>query len=493
MPNKHSAKPRIAVFGSGVSGIATGVALKKAGFSNFEMFERESDVGGTWNNHRYPGLCCDVPAHIYSFSFAGNPHWSLPYPPRAEISAYFRKVAERFDLIRHIRFNTAVRSAEYDESRQEWNVALENGETRAFDFVIGALGFYNTPQLPAIPGVDEFQGESWHSSRWPEDLDLTGKRVAIVGTAASSVQITPEVAKVAEQLHVFQRTPNWIFPRDQTPFTPAQRTRFARFPILRKLHRWQIYYREQMPLKKAFWGDRDKIREFQDGAKAYLDSVIADPVLREKLTPNFVLGCKRVLLTSEYYPTFNRPNVELVTDGINKITARAVVTSDGVEREVDAIIYCTGYLFPHFEGPVPIVGKGGQTLAEAFAGGPEAHAAGTGVPGFPNYFIVNGPNGVFGFGSAVMSAEIQAEYVARVIKYVTARHARSIEPRKDVTAKYNAHMQAVLSTTNFASTTNCPSFYHDENGRVAFFYRGTAFEMWRELARVKKKNYVIQG
>lgn len=490
MSQKIQDEPRIAILGSGVSGIAMAVQLKKAGFSTFEIFERDTDVSGTWHQNRYPGLCCDVQAHIYSYSFAGNPDWSSPYPPRSELKAYFRGVAEKFDLIRHIHFNTAVKSAVYDENAKCWTVALENGETRTFDFVISALGFYNTPQFPAIAGIDEFKGPAWHSSQWREDVDLTGKRVAVIGSAASAVQIAPAVAKIASQLYLFQRTPNWVVPRQEKPYPLSRRKMFRRFPILRKLHRWHIYVQSRFILK-AFFGDPQKTELLRTMAKNHLDTVVQDPELQQKLTPDFLPGCKRVLITDDFYPIFKKANVELVTDGIEKIIEDSIVTRDGVARPVDIIIYCTGYLFPRFEGPIPVTGRKGQTLGEAFGTAPEAFAAGTSVPGFPNYFLINGPNGIFGYSSAILSAEIQSKYVLRIIQYLMKRKERTIEPRKDVTKTYNDDTQELLSTTNFAS--QCPSFYHDENGRVAFFYPGSALRMWRELSKVKRSNYVVES
>lgn len=490
MPQEPANEPRVAILGAGVSGLAMAVRLKNAGFSTFEVFERASDVGGTWHQHRYPGLCCDIQAHIYSYSFAGNPDWSSPYPPQPELASYFRGVSKKFDLIRHIHFNMAVKSVEFDENRKCWNVNLESGKTKTFDFVVSALGFYNTPQYPAIAGLDRFKGEAWHSSQWREDVDLSGKRVAVIGTAASAVQIAPAVAKIASQLYQFQRTPNWIVPRPETPYTLSRRAMFRRFPLLRKLHRWNLYRQSRLVLN-AYFGNAEATALLQKMAKDHLDATISDPVLREKLTPNYLPGCKRLLITNDYYPMFKRGNVELVNDGIERITEDSVITRDGTERKVDAIMYCTGYLFPNFEGPIPIVGRGGRTLKQAFAGGPEAYAAGTTVPGFPNYFLINGPNGVFGYSSAILSAEIQSNYIFRTIRHVVAHKSRTIEPRKSVCDEYNVRTQAVLKTTNFAG--DCPSFYHDENGRVAFFYPGSAIRMWRELSRLRKTDYLIEG
>lgn len=464
------------------------IKLKRAGLGHFVVYEKSNGISGTWHHHNYPGLCCDIPSHVYSYSFALNPDWSKLYAEHWEIKKYFEKVVEDFEITPHIKLNTGVERATYDEDHDKWTVRLENGREEIFDFVINGLGINRFPApIPDIPGQDNFGGESWHSSHWRHDVDLKGKRIAVIGAAASAVQVVPEMAKIAGHLDVFMRSANWVVPRVNLPYSDEQKKRFRRWPLLNRLHRRELY-RRSLPLYKASHGDPQALADIKAYATAHLHAQIQDPKLRELLTPDYDPGCRRMLVSDDFYPSLLLPNVDLVVDRIDHIAAEGIVTGDGSLRKADAIIYCTGYGMPNFAGPVPIIGRDSVSIQDAMGPAPEVFRA-VAMPGFPNYFTINSANGPLGHTSAIMPAEIQTSYIIRTIKRAVKTKAKRIEVRRDVTQKYNEEIQQQLVGTTWAG--NCRSWYHDENGRVALFYPRTPFDMWRGFLKSGLHDYHI--
>lgn len=478
-----SSRPSIAVIGAGMSGVAVGYYLKQAGIDSFTIFERSDAVGGTWHLHNYPGLCCDVPSHLYTYSFAPNPDWSRIFSPRAEIEAYFQKVAKDHGVEPYIRFNTGVRAATWNADH--WDLELDNGERHEFQFVISAIGGLFEPQFPEIPGIDSFEGASWHSVHWKDDYDLTGKTVIVVGSAASAVQIVPQIAPQVKQLYLLQRTPNWIVPRRDRAYPAWLRALFRRFPVIRKLHRKQI---ERLSLRvlSAFHNDQDALEMLMRMGRENIEKSIADPRLRQALTPDYLPGCKRLLVSDDFYPALARDNVELVTEAAARVTPHGLVTSAGRELEADAIMYCTGYQLPAFHLPVQVTGRDGKTLDAYFEKTPFVYR-GVALPGFPNYFMINGPNGPLGYTSVIISSELQAQYIAKLILKTEQNGTQAIEIRPEVNRTYNEALQKELKQMTWG--TECPSYYRDDKGNVVVFFPGDERRLRREYDQAGIEDY----
>ncbi|HWW77192.1 MAG TPA: NAD(P)/FAD-dependent oxidoreductase, partial [Pyrinomonadaceae bacterium] len=422
----------IAIIGSGFGGLGAAIRLRERGFEDFIIFERASDVGGTWRDNSYPGCACDVQSHLYSFSFAPNPDWSRSYSPQPEIWEYLRRCARDFGVLPHVRFRHEVREAAWDERAQVWRVETSEGTYTARVLVL-ASGALSEPAMPALPGIDTFEGVSFHSARWNHEYDLVGKRVAVVGTGASAVQFVPEIQPLVSKLYVFQRTPPWIMPRPDRALRDGERRLFRRFPAAQRAARRSIYLFREMFVFGFRHLPASKLVERL--ALRHLERSVPDPELRARLTPNYSIGCKRILVSNDYLPALTRPNVELVTSAVAEVRPRSVVGADGVEREVDAIVYGTGFRVtdPPLAGHVR--GRTGSTLAEVWDGSPRAHA-GTTVAGFPNLFILMGPNTGLGHTSVLIMLEAQTEHLLSALEHMRARGAAAIEPRAEAQAAY---------------------------------------------------------
>ena len=386
MPDRSS--PRIAIIGAGPSGLATGHDLLEKNFSNFTIFETAPKVGGTWHLHSYPGLACDVWAHSYTFSYAPNPDWTANFAEQSEIEAYLQRCATEFGLDPHIRTNTRVVRVEFDESAAEWTLESESGESFTFDVVISAMGNQHTPLFPSVPGMDSFEGESWHATRWNHDVKLAGKRIVIVGSAASAVQIVPEVAKEAGHLTVLQRSPNWIMPRGRKFYSETKRRLFRLFPpYLRAIQRGQRFLMSLVH-DAATLGHK-RMDDFEKRAVKYIHGVFPEGELREAVTPDTHYGCLRGLVSDDFYPALLRDNVELVSTALAEVTPTGIVTREGREIEADVIIYCTGYRILDFDR-FEVIGRNGLSMIDAMGDSPQAHK-GIAKPDFPNYFFAVGP------------------------------------------------------------------------------------------------------
>ena len=476
----------IAILGTGFAGLCMGIKLKAEGMHDFVMLERASDVGGTWRDNRYPGAACDVPSHMYSFSFEPNPAWSRTYPTQPELHRYLRTVAEKYALLPHIRFNNNLLGAEYDEASQLWRITTSGGVYTASKVVSGTGGLAE-PKLPDVKGVENFKGHSFHSSQWDHDYKLEGKRVAVIGTGASAIQFLPTVAANAGRVDVYQRTPNWIIPRGDKPYSELAKTAFTKLPFVRKLHRNAIYWGHEARVLGLVLNPK-LMKGFQMVAERHIKQQIADPVLRKKVTPDYTIGCKRILISNDWYPAIARPNVDLITSGIREVRAHSIVTSDGVEREVDCIIFGTGFYAT--ENPLAgiIRGKGGQTLADSWKDGEEAYL-GTLVKGFPNFFHIVGPNTGLGHNSMVFMIETQVAYIQKLLGHLKAEKAATVEVKADVQDAYNSALQARLANSIWA--TGCQSWYKHRSGKITALWPDFTFKFWLRTRDFKASDYAL--
>jgi cation diffusion facilitator CzcD-associated flavoprotein CzcO len=472
MENTH----RIVVIGTGFAGIGMAVRLKQAGYDDFVVLERANDVGGTWRDNTYPGCRCDVPSHLYSFSFAPNPEWSSTFSPQPEIEQYLRDVTDRYDVRRHIRFGHTVESANWEDG--QWRIRTDQGEFVA-QFVFSGMGPLAEPSVPKLPGIEDFEGDVFHSARWNHDLDLAGRKVAVVGTGASAIQFVPAIQPEVEELHLFQRTPPWVMPRPDRKITAVEKAAYRRFPLVQKAVRAAIYWgRESMVL--GFAKLPRIMKQAQKVAEKHLEHQIRDPHLRAKLTPDFTLGCKRVLLSDEYYPALARPNVNVVTDGIAEVTPNAVVTHEGVKHEVDTIIYGTGFRVTDLPVMDMVYGRDGRSLRDAWADGMEAHL-GTAVAGFPNFFLLIGPNTGLGHSSMVFMIESQIAYILDALREIDALGLREVEVRPEVQRAFVDGVRSSMRNTIW-TRGGCMSWYLDAQGRNTTLWPTFTFR-FRQLTR----------
>jgi cation diffusion facilitator CzcD-associated flavoprotein CzcO len=451
----------VAIIGSGFAGLGMAIRLKQAGRDDFVVYERGEDVGGTWWFNSYPGCQCDIPSHLYSFSFALNPEWSRTYSKQEEIQRYLRDCAERYDVTRHIRFNTNVDGAEWDEDAQRWRLETSEGAAVARVLVAG-FGPLSEPSIPDLPGLDSFRGTTFHTATWNHDHDLTGRRVAVLGTGASAIQAVPEIQPLVERLHVFQRTPPWVVPHRDRPITALERRLYRALPALQRLVRNNVYWlREALVPGLAF---NPKLqRGVQKLAESHLRKQVTDPELLEKVIPDYVIGCKRILPSNDWYPALCQPNVDLVTSGIREVREHAIVTGDGTEIPVDTIIFGTGFHVTDIPMASRVRGRAGRTLDDVWQGSAQAFR-GTTVSGFPNLFILLGPNTGLGHNSVVYMAESQLNYVMDALRLMRERGVESVDVRPEVQERYNAKIQRVMGRTVWNSG-GCSSWYIDRNGR----------------------------
>jgi cation diffusion facilitator CzcD-associated flavoprotein CzcO len=436
------------------------IRLLKDGERDFVLLERAGEIGGTWRDNTYPGCRCDVPSHLYSFSFAPNPSWSSTFSPQPEILDYLRDVARRFGVMPHVRFHTELRSADWDEAAARWRIETSQGPMTA-DVLICGQGPLSEPRLPEVPGIASFEGATFHSADWDHDHDLSGERVAVVGTGASAIQFVPAIQPLVGQLHVFQRTPPWVVPHPNRPMTRLERAIYSRLPLAQLAMRAGIYWaRESFVLQ---FRNRRVRRLATRIALRQLERQVPDPELRAKLTPRYEIGCKRILPTDEWYPAVTQPNVEVIDQALAEIRPRSVVAGDGSEREVDAIIFGTGFHVTEMPIAGMVRGAHGRTLAEVWDGSPEAYK-GAAVAGFPNLFLLVGPNTGLGHNSIVFMIEAQVDYVGDALATMRGRGASRVEVRPEAQAAYNDEVQELTRGTVWV-TGGCASYYIDRNGR----------------------------
>ncbi len=437
MTQKHA--HHVVIIGAGSAGLCMGVQLKKAGIDDFVILEKGTGVGGTWFWNRYPGAECDVQSHLYSFSFEPNPNWSRPFSGQEEILAYLNHIADKYGIRDHIRFETRVQAASWSDEQARWTVTTESGDRYESRIAVSALGMFNNLVMPDIPGIEDFRGEWFHSARWNHDVDLRGKRVGVIGIAASAIQFVPEIAKDVGQLHLYQRTANWVVPKPNTPYTEEELEKFRADPDALQESRQQIY---DVWNTLATFKDKKTLGEIEAAGMERLQEV-RDPEVRRKLTPDHPFGCKRPLFSDLYYPVFNRDNVELLTDKIQRITPTGIETVEGDEsRDVDVIIYSTGFETTTYLQALDVTGRGGQPLREAWNDGPQAYLGMT-TSGFPNLFMLYGPN--TNQGCILFMLERQCEYIVRKLERLENERLAWMDLRPEFLAAFNEKLQADIN------------------------------------------------
>lgn len=476
----------IAIVGSGFSGLCMAIKLREAGFEDFVVLERGGKVGGTWWFNTYPGCGCDVPSHLYSFSFAPNPGWTRTYSRQPEIEAYLQRVAEDFDIERSVRLNTTVTGADWDEDDQRWNVETTDGSVSA-RVLISAAGALSDPKTPEIDGLDRFEGTLFHSAQWDHTYDVTGKRVAVIGTGASAIQFVPAIAPKVEQMHVFQRTAPWIMPHTDRPISARERRLYRRFPLLQRLVRGGIYSAREL-LVLGFVKQPKLMKVVERLARRHMDSQISDPELRRKVEPGYTIGCKRILPSNKWYPALGRENVELVTDGVAEVRERSIVTGGGEELPVDAIIFGTGFNVTDMPVARYVRGRDGRSLDEHWQGSPKAHLGST-IPGYPNLFMLLGPNTGLGHSSMVYMIESQVAHVLGALGEMRRRDAATIEVKPEAVRDFNATLDRQMEDTVWS--TGCSSWYLDDTGRNATLWPDWTFAFRRRAARFDAAAYEL--
>jgi cation diffusion facilitator CzcD-associated flavoprotein CzcO len=474
------------IIGAGMSGLLAAIKLDEAGLRDWVIIDKATDIGGTWHENVYPGSGCDVPSHLYSYSFAPNPHWTRGYSLQAEIKQYFKDTAAKFGLMDRIRLNIEASGARYDDSSATWTVTLKSGETLIAPILILGCGQLNKPAFAPIPGRERFAGAQFHSALWDHGVGLKGKRVGVIGSGASAIQFVPHVVRDAAQMTMFQRSANWILERKDKDIPTWLRKAFAAIPPLRLAQRGLIY-----ALQDTFWPIFEKPGEKQaqkvkQMALDYMHSIIADPDLRAKMTPDYEIGCKRILVSDDFYPALARPNAHVETGGIAAIEPGGVRLADGGFSPFDVLIWGTGFDTHHFIAPLTVTGSGGRKLADDWKDGAEAYR-GVSVTGYPNMFILYGPNTNTGHISIIFMVEQQVNYVMQAIARLKGRRGAFVDVKPEAQAAYNMDMQARLEASVWAS--GCNSWYRAASGKIPNNYVGRAGRFRKELRRFEDEAY----
>ncbi|WP_180028204.1 NAD(P)/FAD-dependent oxidoreductase [Acinetobacter sp. YH16032] len=477
---------KIAIIGAGFGGLATAIQLLKRGIKDFVILEKASDVGGTWRENQYPGAACDVQSHMYSLSFAPKSDWTKRYAEAPEIFQYIQDLIQEYDLKKFIQFDTEVISTRFDEQAHVWEISIKNQSALHSQFLIFASGPLHIPQIPKIKGIEKFKGEVFHSSSWNHAYDLNGKRVASIGTGGSAIQYIPEIAPKTKQLYVFQRTAAWVIPRDERAYNALDKKLFAQYDWFRKLHRARLYWSNEsrvVPIVKP-----QMMRLGQKLAEAFIRFQVKDKEIAKKLTPDYTMGCKRILVSNRYFPTFNRKNVELVTDSIQEITENAIVTKDGQVREIDCLIYGTGFITDPriYLKDFKCYGENGIELKEAWKEGAESYY-GISTKGFPNLFQLLGPNTVLGHNSVIFMIESQVNYILQLIEAVEKSKTKAIVVKDVVQEEFNRKIQEKFAGTVWQS--GCVSWYQQEGGKNFSLWPSYTWKYWLETKNANLADY----
>jgi cation diffusion facilitator CzcD-associated flavoprotein CzcO len=483
--SEHAA---IAIVGTGFAGLAMGIRLKQAGINDFTILEQAEEVGGTWRDNDYPGAACDVESHLYSFSFEPNPRWTRQFSPQPEILAYLKHCTDKYGLRPHIRFGAAVTRATFDERAGIWTIETRGREPLNARVLVLGCGGLSRPAYPDLVGVERFAGTAMHSARWDHTYPLEGKTVAVVGTGASAVQIVPAIAPHVARLRVFQRTPPWIVPKWDSAISDRRRAAFRQIPLLQKLVRAGIYSRRELTAL-GFVVEPRLMTVVRRLALRHLTRSISDADLRRKLTPSYVPGCKRILPTNDFYPALERDNVDLITEGIREIREHGIVTNDGAEHPADAIVFATGFQAAEAVAPFEIRGRAARELDVVWRGGAEAYL-GTAVTGFPNAFMIVGPNTGLGHNSMVLMIESQVEYILSAIQAMRARRLKFVDVRPEVQERYNGRLRGRLAKTVW-SKGGCKSWYVTRTGKNTTLWPGFTFEFRARTRRFDVRDYEL--
>ena len=480
----------VAVVGAGFSGIGMAVGLRQAGIEDFVVLDRGLDVGGTWRDNSYPGAACDIPSHLYSFSFAPNPGWTRAFSPQPEIWRYLRDCVERFGVGHHFRYGHDVLEATFDEPAQRWRLRTSGGSLSA-RVLIWATGALSEPRIPDLPGLETFEGAVFHSAAWDHDYDLRGKRVAVVGTGASAIQFVPQIQPLVAELHLYQRTPPWVVPRRDRALGRWRRRLLRRVPPARLLVRASLYLRQELLVGPAVLGRSQRRQQLiRRVAAAHLARQVPDRALRARLRPDYAIGCKRILVSDDYYPALSQPNVEVIGAAVRELLPDAVVDEHGGARQVDAVVLGTGFRAAEPSFAARIHGRDGRPLSATWSEGMAAYLGST-VPGFPNLFLLVGPNTVLGHNSMVYMIESQLRYVLSALEFLGRPGVGTVEVRPAVLARFQARLQAAMASTTWV-TGGCTSWYLDSRGRNTTMWPGRTYTFRRLTRRFHPADYDLR-
>ncbi len=487
MRSGESRKPyRIAIIGSGFSGLCLAIHLKKQGLHRFTIFEKGDRVGGTWRDNSYPGAACDVPSFAYSFSFEQKTDWTRKWSAQAEILEYMEHCARKYDVLSHIRFRTEVTGATFHAETGLWHILTASGEHHEAEILVSGVGQLNLPKMPNIKGLDSFGGPAFHSARWDHAVDLADKDIGVIGNAASAIQFIPQIAPRARRLFIFQRSANWMMPRNDRAYSEDEKARFQRFPWLARLYRWSIWLRYELTFFPIMRHNHFLAERLQRLAIQSMRAQISDPKLQEALIPNYPIGARRMLISDDYYATLARPNVHVVTEAIDHVQREGVVTKSDLLFPVDVLVLATGFQSTSFLAPMDIRGVHGQRLQDVWRDGAYAYLGLT-VPGFPNFFLMYGPNTNLGHNSIVFMIECQTAYIMDCLRQMSAANLKFIDVRSDIVSAYNEALQAQLAYSVWAQTDH--SWYKTASGKITNNWSGPTLSYWWKTRRAELRLY----
>ena len=477
----------VGIIGAGPGGLALGIFLRKAGFRDFTIFDREAGVGGTWRINTYPGLACDVKSHLYSYSFDLNANWSRIWSAQPEILEYFERCADRYRLGSNLKLHTEIVAARWDADDNVWQLTTSRGERYTFDVVVSAVGLFTQPVLPDLVEEEPFTGTVMHTARWDHSVDLNDARVAVLGTGSTASQLVPEVAKVAKKVYSVQRSPTWILPKPDRSYTQREKWLFSHIPFAKKIYRTRLWLRSESNIGVIENGS-DKTQEFKSIALRQLEATVADDELRRRLTPGHPFGCKRLVFATDYLQTLTQPHVEVVSSPARYLRSRSLVTEDGSELEVDVVLCATGYAAADYLGQIDVVGEDGNSLCETWSEGAYAYL-GMAVPGFPNFFMLYGPNTNVGSNSVIFMLEAQARYIVRALKHMRRKGKPYIAVRREAMATFIARIDEWMEGTVWL--TRCSNYFRAANGRVVTQWPRSARAFWGMTRRFKASEYTF--
>lgn len=479
--------PKIAIVGAGFGGLCMGIQLREAGIESFTIFEKAERVGGTWRANTYPGCECDIPSALYSFSFAPYAEWPNKWSHQPVILEYLEKCTDEFGVRPHLRLREGIAEIRWDEDAKRWHLKTESGDEDDFDVVVSATGQLSRPRFPNIPGREDFAGVSFHSAEWNHDHDLHGRKVAVIGNAASAIQFIPEIAPLVGKLTVFQRSANWMLPKNDRDYSEAEKKMLRAFPALSKIRRFLIWLSGELLIYPAMKRESWMRKRLEQKTVDYINETISDPALREKLVPDYPLGAKRILFSDNYYEAIEKNGVQIVTDAIDRITERGVLTADGTLHEVDTIIYATGFQTNDFLTPMRVTGRGGAVLNEVWRDGPEA-CLGLTVSGFPNLFFLYGPNTNLGHSSIIVMIESQVRYILSCLEQMKERGIAAVDVLPQTQERYNREMQERLAGSSWATVGDS---WYVHNGKVTNNWPGRTTEYRKRTRHCDLADYEL--
>ncbi len=487
---KQALKVEAVIIGTGFAGLCMGIKMKQAGMNDFVILEKDDKIGGTWYANTYPGAECDVHSHLYQYSFEPNPNWNKMFGSQEEILAYCNHCAEKYGLIPHVRLNSAANGHTFNEATGTWTLQTSDGKTYETKYVISGAGGLSRPLYPDIKGIQSFKGAMFHTARWDHNFDIKGKRVAVIGSGASAIQVVPAIAPEVKHLTLFQRTPSWVIPKPDREISGFEKRMFKVLPFMQNVYRGALFARNEI-MAVGFVVDHRILKFVQPIAEKYIERSIVDLVLRKKVTPNYTLGCKRILLSNDYYPALNRENVTVLDEGVTAITPKGIRTSDGKEHEFDCIVLATGFQASETVIPFPIHGLGGKEINDTWkTTGPEAYL-GTVVSGFPNSFMIVGPNVGLGHSSMILMIEHQVHYIMEYLKAAKKLHAKYMDVKPDVQNEYNIAIQKRLNKAVWGDNGGCTSWYKTAAGKNTTLWPGFTFEFRAKTQFFKKSDYTV--